>query len=294
MGNISEAEANQLADLLNQICSATLDALHAGDVRQRLAVAGSLRQFRAQFEADSEVGGFVLLLAQWLEGERPNPVILADLDAPFRRALSLMLQSVTDETPQIPQAPQTPQAPISGRVLAQLLAAIVAAHAAQDEAIQRELAAQLVNIHAQLDREWKPKLGPLLENLRMVLGGADPRLLPAVPDPHYQNLWYNTVGLLAGGADLSEEGAHHQLLERLVHNTLFVLRSDTPDLTTSFLRALLDVQREALEQHATPIATLVGAIRAHLQGIDATPFTVLLADDELAAWQRILEGSMER
>lgn len=293
MGNISEEEANQLADLLNQICSATMDALHAGDVRQRLAVAGSLRQFRAQFEEDSEVGSFVLLLAQWLEGERPTAGKVSSLHDPFRRALALMLQSVPDEAPP-PQTPQGPQAPISGRVLAQLLAAVVAAHTAQDETIQLELAAQLVNIHSQLDREWKPKLGPLLENLRMVLGGADPRLLPPVPDPHYQNLWSNTVGLLAGGADLSEEGAHHQLLERLVHNTLFVLRSDTPDLTNAFLRALLDVQREALAQHATSIATLVGAIRAHLQGMDATPFTVLLTDDELAAWQRILEGNMER
>lgn len=286
---ISSEEADRLAGLLNQICTVTMDALQGGDVAQRLAVAASLRQFRAQFDEGSEIGGFVEVLARWLEGERPGESALASLDSPFQRALETMLKEVAAPAP--PRA-AAERPPISGHVLAQLISAVVAAHAAGDETVQRELAAQLVNLQNRLDATWKGRLGPLLENLRRVLGGSDPRILPAISDPHYQNLWHNTVELLVS-ADLSAENAREQLLERLVHNTIFTRRSGSEELTQGFLRALLEVQRQAIESGSPAVATLVGAIRALLQGLDPTPFTLLLEGEELVAWEQILAATSE-
>jgi hypothetical protein len=121
-----------------------------------------------------------------------------------------------------------------------------------------------------------------------VLGGVEPLTLPAVPDPLYQRYWESVVELLLH-ADLSEGRAHEQLMERLVHNTSFVARAGNEELTTGFLRSLLDVQRQALDSDAVGVATLVGAIRALLQGLDPTPFATMLEGAERGAWIRILE-----
>lgn len=279
MSQISPQEADLLADMLNQVCSATLEALQSEDTSQRLALAGSLRQFRGQFEQASLVGGFVDLLVQWLEGRRPTTANVQALNEPFDHALLVMLQEVPDKTP-----------PISHHVLSQLISAVVAAKASGKAKYQRQLAAQLINIHSQLSGEWRERLGPLLENLRQVLGGADPRLLPPVPDAHYQNLWHNTVQLFIN-SDLNEERAHEQLLERLIHNTIFTMQSGKPELINGFARALLDVQRQAIESNSPQIVTLISAIRAHLQGLDPTPFTVLLEGQELDAWKKILAAT---
>ncbi|MDQ4076656.1 MAG: hypothetical protein M3220_10480, partial [Chloroflexota bacterium] len=183
---------------------------------------------------------------------------------------------------------EEPHEPISRHVLAQLISAVVAAEAAGEVEVQRKLAAQLVNIQMKLDKEWQERLGPLLENLRAVLGGADPRILPTVPDPTYQRVWMSAVEILIN-ADLSEEHAHAQLMDRLIHNTVFVARTDSAELTQGFLRTLLDVQRQAVESDALAVATLVGAIRAYLQGLDPTPFIASLKGEELEVWLRILE-----
>ncbi len=288
--NLSLEDADQLAELLNHICAITLEALLADELTQRLDVAVALREFRAQFGGASVIAPFVLILAEWLEGERPDRRTIRSLDSPFRGALQAMVQQVPDKQGRTPPKPRSaePAEPISRHVLAQLISTVVAARAAGDEAVQRTLAAQLLNIQTKLEGEWRQRLGPLLENLRRVLGGIDARILPAVPDPIYQRLWMSAVELLIN-ADLSEEHAHQQLMDRLTHNATFVARANNPDLTEGFLRTLLDVQRQALQSDAPAIATLVGAIRAFLQGLDPTPFTLLLQGEERAAWLRILE-----
>ncbi|MGH2542422.1 MAG: hypothetical protein ACRDIB_06490, partial [Ardenticatenaceae bacterium] len=280
-------DADRLAALLNQICSATIEALQAGDLVGRLEVAASLRAFYEQFDEESSIAPFVMLLAEWLEGQRPTRAAMRPLDAPFQRALETMLQQVPETDAVVGQEAEGSREPISRHVVAQLMSTVIAATASENGKLQRELAAQLVNIQMKLAEEWRERLGPLLENLRAILGGADPAALPAVPDPVYGRLWESTVELLLSG-DLREESAHEQLMTRLVHNTLFVAQAGNSELTEGFLRSLLDVQRQALESGATGVATLVGAIRAHLQGLDAIPFASLLEGEELEAWLEIL------
>lgn len=282
---MSREEADQLATLLNQISTATLDAVRSGDLQQRLGLAGALRELRGQFEAGSAVAPFLGLLIRWLEeGRAPSPQESKALDPLFQRALQRMRAQVGEEA----TAEKEPAEPISRRVLAQLVAAVVAAHSADEQAVQEQLAAHLITIQGKLPAEWRGRLGPLLENLRSLLGGADPRILPPVPDPAYQKLWRSAQELLLSG-EFGEEVAHDQLLERLVHNTRFTRRADSEALTEGFLRALLDVQRQALEGQQPAIATLVGAIRLYLQGGDPTPLSAQLEGEEQAAWQRIME-----
>lgn len=283
---LSTEDADQLATVLNQICGATIQALQSGELAQRLEVAAALREFHKQFEEGSLVAPFVMLLVQWLEGARPDTASVQVLENPFRGALRTMLKQVPASASQPERAPAEP---ISRSVLAQLLSAVVAARAAGDEAVQRQLAAQLVNIHNKLEPEWRARLGPLLENLRALLGGVDARILPEVPDPTYQRLWMSAVELLIN-ADLSAEAAEGQLLARLTHNTIFVARADDEELTRGYLRSLLDVQTQAVESEAPQIAALAATIRAYLQGYDPTPLVKTLQGEEAAAWQRILDG----
>jgi hypothetical protein len=70
--SITPDDADRLADLLNHVCSLTIEALESGDVVRRLGVASSLREFRAKFGEDSAVGPFLALLVGWLEGQRPG------------------------------------------------------------------------------------------------------------------------------------------------------------------------------------------------------------------------------
>lgn len=288
MSDLTPDDANEMAQLLNEICTATLEALQADDVQQRLAVAATLRDLLSQVEELPEIAAFIEVLARWLGGERPNEATAHGLEGPYRRALAAMLEDAP-----LPATLDAAQEPVSRRVLAQLVSAVVIAESSGDMEVQRKLAAQLVNIQSQLTRSWRKRLGPLLENLRAVLGGADPRSLRMPEEPVYQQLWLTARELLLS-REFAEENAGAQLLDRLVHNTLFALRANSPELTLALSRSLLDVQRQALATDATGIATLVGAIRAHLQGLDATPFAALLEGDERAAWQQILEETEKR
>jgi hypothetical protein len=282
---LSLEDANQLAALLNQISAATVEALIAGEPQRTQAVAIALRELYGQLGEGSEIGPFVALLIAWLEGQRPGEEAIQQLDPLFQRALRAMQKQV----PEPAQAPHDPeQEPISRRVLAQLVSAVVAARSVGDVKAQQQLAAQLINIQGKLGRRWRKRLTPLLENLRSVLGGTDPRVLPDVPDAAYQKLWVSARELLLS-AHFDEASARDQLLERLAHNTLFIARSKNGELTDHYLRALLEVQRQALESQAPGIATLVGAIRAYLQGMDPAPLVTLLEGDEAGTWQRIID-----
>ncbi len=270
------------AQMLNELASAALEAIRSDDTQKRQATASGLREIRLLMDDMPEIAAFIDVLARWIEGEPPTRAVIQRLEVPYRRAVSAMLEDAR-------QAPgAAPQEPISRRVLGQLVAAVVIARMSDDEAVQRKLAAQLVTIQGQLDREWRKRLRPLLENLRAVLGGTDPLSLPLPDDPLYQQLWLNARELLLA-RELGDEAAKAQLLDRLVHNATFVLKANSPELTEALVRSLLDVQRQALDTQALGIATLVGTIRAHLQGLDATPLATLLEGEELAAWQRILE-----
>src|SRR5690606_39045742 len=106
-------------------------------------------------------------------------------------------------------------------------------------------------------------------------------------DPHYQNLWQNAADILTN-ADLSGDHAEEQLLERLVHNTRFTRSANDPDLTEGFLRALLDVQRQALATGAPHLAMLITAIRTLLQGGNTAMFVEHLEGAAKEAWERII------
>ncbi|MGB0385160.1 MAG: hypothetical protein ACPGWR_10080 [Ardenticatenaceae bacterium] len=316
MSGISPEQADMLAVALNQMCGATIQALRGGDMRQCLAVATSLRDFRAQFDDESEVSGFVKLLEQWLTGQRPTEAAVTQLDAPFSDALVAMLQEIPFDKLRAPPASATPSGttsrrtlggqaasqgspivgaasqeppPISRRVLTQLISAVIVTAGSNNKQIQGKLATQLVNIQSALEGPWRERIAPLLENLRYVLGGADAHLLPAVPDPEYQKLWQNTIQVMSN-SQVDEESAHQQLLDRLVHNTRFTLQARKPELTAGFLQVLEDVQHQALSTDSPSIVTLVAAIRAYLKGLDPTPFTLLLEGQELEAWQKIIAG----
>ena len=292
MSDISVEEADLLAVALNKVCEATLHALKANDRQQRANVLTSVRHFRGQFEEKSEVHSFLRLLERWLDGQRPTSTQASYLVDPFRQALSTMLREVPPAaaTPHPPpdNRQRNTTAPISRRVLTQLISAVVIASKSDNVALQQKLATQLINIQTQLSGRWKTRLGGLFENLRYVLGGADPHLLPRVADPDYQTLWQNTIQVLQQ-TEIDEGKAKPELLDRLVHNARFTIQSNKPELTTGFLQVLEDVQYQAQSSGSTTIVALIAAIRSYLQGLDPTPFTVLLEGQELDAWKRIIE-----
>jgi hypothetical protein len=281
--DVTISDADFLADALNRAVNLTLDAVLYPKEHSPNEVLGALRPFREAFSHDSLVGQFLDALIAWLEGQAPTRKTLESLQEPFKGRLSVMM----DEVREARRESGEEKPPISGNVLAQLMTTVIAATRSDDRAVQTELAAKLVNIHGQLPKKWKPRIGPLLDNLRAVLGGAAPHTLPAIPDPHYQNLWKNAADIIAN-ADLSEAHAEEQLLERLVHNTRFTLKSNDPDLTEGFLRALLDVQRQALSTGAPHLAMLVTAIRTLLQGGNTAMFTGHLEGSAKAAWEEII------
>lgn len=290
MSELSTEEANVLAVTLNKACEATLQALQANDPRQRSHVLRSIRNFREQFEEQSLIHSFLKLLEDWLGGRRPTSTDVSHLPDPFGHALSTMLQSVPPATPHPSPSrqPTRSAAPISRRVLTQLISAVVIASKSDNVALQQKLATQLINIQTQLTGSWKTRLGGLFENLRYVLGGADPHLLPPVPDAEYQTLWQNTIQVLQQ-TEINEGSAQQQLLDRLVNNARFTIQSNKPELTTGFLQVLEEVQYQAQSSGSTTIVALVAAIRAYLQGLDPTSFTILLEGEELEAWKKIIE-----
>lgn len=279
-------DADFLADVLNKTVNLTFEALVYPDVQNPGQVSGAIREFREAFAQNSAVGQFLDILLTWLAGQTPSRKLATSLEQPFKDVLLSMIDDVREARKSSGEDKEQP--PISGNVLAQLMTAVIAATRTDNAQIKRELAAQLVNVHGQLNKKWKPRIGPLLDNLRAILGGTDPDKLPPIPDPHYQNLWSNAVDLLLN-ADLSADKAEDQLLERLVHNTRFTKNSNNSDLTESFLRALFDVQRQALSTGASHIAMLVTVIRTYLQGGDTTLFAAQLEGATLEAWKRIIE-----
>lgn len=281
--DVTISDADFLAEALNKAVNLTLEALLFPENQAPAEVLGALRPFREAFSQESLVGHFLDALITWLEGQAPTRKTLEGLQEPFRGRLSTMMDEVRDTR----RENKEEKPPISGNVLAQLMTTVIAAARSDDRAVQMELAAKLVNIHGQLPKKWKPRIGPLLDNLRAVLGGAKPHSLPKIPDPHYQNLWQNAADIIAN-ADLSNESAEAQLLERLVHNSRFTIKSNEPDLTEGFLRALLDVQRQALSTGAPHIAMLVTAIRTLLQGGDTKIFATHLEGAVKEAWEQII------
>ena len=277
---LTPEEADQLAAFLNQVCHVALEALQSGDASSHAAVAASLRALTAEFGAGSTIGDFLALLVAWLKGTPPTREQERALQTPFRRALRAMRREV-GTTP-----PAPPPDPVSRHVLAQLVTATVAAVAAGDETLQGRLAAQLINIQNRLDEHGRRRLGPLLENLRAALGGADPRRLPPVEDEVYGRFWTSAVELLIN-ADLTEEQAHDQLLQRLVHNTRFVLRARNEELSAGFLRSLAEVEAEARRTGAESVARLIAAIQARVRGEKTEALVAQLDGPEREAWAAI-------
>lgn len=290
MSGISAQEADLLAVALNKVCEATLHALQTTDRQQRANVLASVRHFREQFEEKSDISYFLKVLERWLDGQRPTSADATYLANPFRQALLTMLQEVPPTKPATPPRPQQSNSipPVSRRVLTQLISAVVMAAKSDNVALQQKLATQLINIQSQLTHQWKSRMGGLFENLRYVLGGADPHLLPPVSDPEYQTLWQNTIQVLQQ-TEINEGTAQQQLLDRLVNNARFTIQSKKPELTSGFMQVLEDVQYQAQSSDSMMIVTLVAAIRSYLQGLDPTPFAALLKGEELDAWKKIIE-----
>ncbi len=291
MSEISTEKANILAMALNKACESTLHALQTGNNQEQASVLAAIRDFRRQFDKRSEIYDFLKILERWLNGRSPTSTTLKRLDNPFREALLAMFKELPSTTPATPsQAPQQDNTvpPVSRRVLTQLISAIVMAAKSDNVALQQKLATQLINIQAKLNDHWKTRMGGLFENLRSVLGGVDPHLLPPVPDSEYQTLWQNTVQVLQQ-TEVNEGTAQQQLLDRLVNNARFTIQSKKPELTKSFMQVLEDVQYQAQSSDSMMIVTLVAAIRSYLQGSDPTPFAALLKGEELDAWNKIME-----
>lgn len=289
MSGISAQEADLLAVALNKACEATLHALQTTNRQERANVLVSIRNFREQFDKKSDISYFLKVLERWLDGQRPTSANLTRLDDPFRQALLTMLQEVPSAIPATPPPPQQDNStpPISRRVLTQLISAVVMAAKSDNVALQQKLATQLINIQAKLTAQWKARIGGLFENLRYVLGGMDPNLLPPVSDPEYQTLWQNTIQVLQQ-TEINEGTAQQQLLDRLVNNARFTIQSKKPELTSGFMQVLEDVQYQAQSSDSMMIVTLVAAIRSYLQGLDPTPFAALLKGEELDAWKKII------
>lgn len=281
---MSMNEANELAQLLNMVCSATVEAVHDGDVARRQALAEQLDTLSADIREESPtVAHFFDILATWLRGTPPTEAAIRTLPTPFARALRQMLHETGTPV-------ETEQAPISQQTLAQLVAAVVAAAKHDDPTPARKLAATIINIETQLPEQARAAALPFFENLRALLGGADPRTLPPPSAEPYASVWQTVLYLTSVGDDMNTV-ARQALLDRLVHNTQFVRRSGDEGLARQLATALLDVQRSAAEQNAGDIATLVAAVRALLLGYDPTPYAETLQGDVREAWEQILTES---
>ncbi|KPL87974.1 hypothetical protein [Ardenticatena maritima] len=274
-------EANELAQLLNIVCSATVEAIRDDDTARREALAEQLDTLRADIRDESPtVAHFFGVLAAWLRGTLPDDATIRALPTPFARALRQMLRETGAPAP-------APEAPISQQTLAQLVAAVVAAAKHKDPEPARKLAATIINIETQLPDSARADALPFFENLRALLGGADARTLPPPAAEPYASVWQTVLYLVSVGEDMNTV-ARQALLDRLIHNTQFVRRSGDETLAQQLATALLDVQRSAAEQNASDIATLVAAVRALLLGYDPTPYAEALQGDVRDAWERIL------
>lgn len=274
-------EAAEVAGMLNQICNAAIAVLvPGGDAALRSVLAEELEELRAGLGGAASVQDFLQLIIEWLRGRRPLAERLEQLEPPFRRALQAMLD-------QVPEGSDSGASlPGSAEGLAELLAQTVAAVVAAIQQGQREsypaLAAHLLNVGQQLPAEAQP----LVENLRALLAGAEPERLAPVKGEPYAQLWSSVRLLLAEPAELGE-ATRAALLDRLVHNTFFALRAQSPELTRALAASLLDLQRQAVTAGQSELADFILALRLRLEGRPADALVARLTAPYTAAWQRL-------
>lgn len=268
-------EAAAVAAMLNQVCNATLDALQAEEnPGWRAALAAELDQLQADLDEAPGVRRFLKILIRWLRGSRPDQETVASLDGPFRRALESMLD-------QVPEAPVEPEISLES-LLAQTTAAVVAALQRDDLETRRMLAVQLLNLGQHLPEEARP----LLENFRALLGGAPVERLPPISGEPYRQLWSSARLLLTGDFELGET-ARAALLDRLVHNTYFALRANSPELTSALLEAFVELQRQALASGQTELADFILGLRLRLEGRETSHLVERFDEPYLSAWRRL-------
>ena len=257
-------------------------ALRDGKPAQRAELATTLSTLQENFAPSSEVARFIAVVVAWLGGELPTRSVQRGLAPPFRKALRSMIDSVK----RAPSA-QTDDL-VSPHLLAQMVTAVVSATLSSDTATQDKVAIQLVNLeHSLRDQPGGERLRPLIENLRALLGGADPHGLPAVEDGLYGQFWQSAVDLI-DHRPKDDADAYQQLLQRLVHNGRFVLRSRDEELIESYLHSLADVRAEAARIGASATVQLVAAIEALLRGEAVDEVEQSLEEPERGAWRAIL------
>lgn len=279
-------DASEVADMLNVVCGATVEALRSDNDGQRRALRRQLAALAEDLEPDtSDVVPFLHVLERWLAGSPPSSQEVQSLQGPFRRVLRQMKRQVEAQEG-TPASEQGDSAPIGESTLAQLAAAVVTAARHEDPAPARKLAAQLINIQKQLPTSHREDAIPFFENLRAVLGGAKPQMLQPVPADPYASLW-ETVTYLISVDDEVEATTRDALLDRLVHNAIFVQRTGDETLQQTLARALLGVQQKALAEDEEDLANLIAAIRSLLLGYDPSAHSSLLDGEELVAWRKI-------
>lgn len=279
-------DASDVANMLNVVCGATVEALRSDNDERRRALRRQLAALADDLEPDpSDVVAFLHLLERWLAGSPPTSQQVKSLNGPFRRVLRQMKRQVDVQEREPADEPEDVP-PIRETTLSQLVAAVVTAAKHDDPAPARKLASQLINIQEQLPDSQREDAGPFFENLRAVLGGADPRTLQSVPADPYASLWETVTDLMSMG-DASEAATRDALLDRLVHNAIFAQRAGDEELQQALAQALLDLQRKALAEGEDNLANLVAAIRSLLLGYDPTSHSSLLDGEELAAWRKI-------
>lgn len=280
-------DASDVAEMLNVVCGATVEALRSDNDEQRRQLRRHLADLADDLDPEtSDVVAFLHVLEQWLAGSPPSARELKTFDGPFRRVLRQMRRQVDADGPEPAPVDQDETLPVGETALAQLAAAVVAAAKQDDPRPARIIAAQLINIQEQLPDTHREDARPFFENLRAVLGGADPRTLQPVPADPYVSLW-DTVTYLLSVDDEFEATTRGALLDRLVHNAIYVQRAGDDELQQALVQALLDVQRKAVTEGEDDLANLVAAIRSLLLGYDPTPHSSLLDGEELAAWRKI-------
>lgn len=283
---MANQEAADVADLLNTVCGATVEALRRDDIAHRRRLRRQLARFAEELEEEApQVAEFLTILERWLSGQPPSPQERRALGDPYARVLQQMMAQVE---PRTDEGASESTVSIGETTLTRLVAAVVTAakHADENPAPARRLAAHLVNVQQQVPASQRNAAHPFFENLRAVLSGVDPRTLQEVPDEPYASLWQTARSLLSAG-EAFEETTRDALLDRLVHNAVFVVRAGDEELRQALAQALLDVQRSSIAGGDEDLATFVAAIRAHLLGLDPTPHSSLLDGEELAAWRTI-------
>ncbi len=306
------ADAREVADTLNAICNAAVQAGRSGDAA---AVAEIRRRLERQSErfrgaGRPEVAAFMAGLSNLLGGSTLERA-LEDVEGPYRQGLRAVAADLRasgrapegrprqgedaprpvarEAAPERDDPPATERRPAdAGDDAGQDWVAALTAHVAdllraRDRQTARALAAELERTARQPGVD--PDAAAYLEVLLGVLRGQKlgPRVLQ-LQEP-YRSAYGSLQALMRG------QDPRAGLLERVTHNAGLVMKSDNPEAREGLESVLEDVEQRAERLGEAELARFVGSLRRLLDGeLEADRAAEIRFEDSAlrSSWDRIV------